>query len=169
MSINTVVATIRYMPEHARGPAFELHRRVLQEVALKGWTKSELRHKTGVARSTVEAWATQPRPPQPRTVNAVADALGIDRTEALRLAGILDETPGREEQMVALDEFERAVLAADLPESEKEAAILRHRELAREQLAELGLDVPVPSLVRRAVRAYVAETDDDEEQHSRGA
>lgn len=98
------------MPEHTRGPAYGLYRRVLQEVALKGWTKVELREQTGVARSTVEAWASQPRPPQPRTVNAVADALGIPREEALRLAGVLTDAP--EEVTVVPESIRRAIRAA---------------------------------------------------------
>jgi len=81
------------MSDAKRGIALPLHRRVKQEIALLGWTNTELHARSGVSRSTVEKWATQQQPPQPRTVNAVADALGIPRAEALRLAGILTDAP----------------------------------------------------------------------------
>lgn len=43
---------------------------------------------SGVNRQTLTNWRVQPRPPMAQTVNEVADALEIDRAEALRLAGI---------------------------------------------------------------------------------
>lgn len=114
-------ATLHYMPDDARGIAYPLYVRVQRELALRGITTVELREKTGVARSTITNWRHVEQTPQPRTVNKVADYLGIPREEALRLAGILTDE-----------------------------------------------DVPVPSFVRRAVRAYVAETERGEQQ-SRGA
>lgn len=155
------------MPDDARVPAHGLYLRVMERLALTGMTKTELRKRTGVARSTIDSWATQAAPPQARTVNKVADALGIDRVEALRLGGILDETPVPAPALVALDEFERRVLGADLPDDEKLAAVLRHRELAREQLAELGIGDP-PEALKRAVRHLAGETASDEGQR-RGA
>jgi len=53
----------------------------------------ELRKKTGVARSTITNWQHVEQPPQPRTVNKVADFLGIPREEALRLAGVFSDAP----------------------------------------------------------------------------
>jgi transcriptional regulator with XRE-family HTH domain len=78
-----------HMPDAVRGIAYPLYQRVERERALRGWSATRLRNETGVSRSTIAKWATQQQPPQPGTVNAVADALGIDRAEALRLAGIL--------------------------------------------------------------------------------
>jgi transcriptional regulator with XRE-family HTH domain len=82
-----------HMPDAVRGIAYPLYQRVERERALRGWSATRLRNETGVSRSTVAKWATQQQPPQPGTVNAVADALGIDRAEALRLAGILTDAP----------------------------------------------------------------------------
>jgi transcriptional regulator with XRE-family HTH domain len=57
-----------------------------------------LERETGVRRSTVAKWKTSPRTPQAATVNAVARVLGIDLTEALRLAGVIPpEGPAAEE------------------------------------------------------------------------
>lgn len=139
------------MPDDARVPAHGLYLLVMERLALTGMTKTELRKRTGVARSTIDSWATQATPPQARTVNKVADALGIDRVEALRLAGILDETSAPAPPIVPLDAFERSVAESALPAAEKTAAILRHREQIARQLEELGIG-PTPSFVRRAVR-----------------
>lgn len=85
------VATIRYMAGETAAPALPLYERVKREIALRGWTWTQLTKETKLARSTFNSWKTQPQPPQPRPVNAVADTLGIDRMEALKLAGILTE------------------------------------------------------------------------------
>jgi transcriptional regulator with XRE-family HTH domain len=84
---------MRSMPYMARGIAFPLYERVERERALKGWSSTRLRAESGVSRSTIAKWRTQPNPPLPGTVNAVADALGIGREEALRLAGVLAADP----------------------------------------------------------------------------
>ncbi len=52
-------------------------------------SKADLHERTGIARTTIDNLQTSTRPPQPRIVHALADALGIDRTEAARLAGLL--------------------------------------------------------------------------------
>ncbi|GIH76174.1 hypothetical protein Plo01_26030 [Planobispora longispora] len=78
---------------NVQGPAHPLFEAVQRALATKGWTVSELWRRSGVARSTITQWATQPRPPQSATVIAVADALGIAHEEALRLAGILESEP----------------------------------------------------------------------------
>ena len=85
--------TIHYMPDDARGIAYPLYVRVQRELALRGITTVELREKTGVARSTITNWQHVGQTPQPRTVNKVADYLGIPREEALRLAGVLTDEP----------------------------------------------------------------------------
>jgi transcriptional regulator with XRE-family HTH domain len=81
------------MPDTVRGIAYPLFLRVERERSLRGWSATRLHNETGVSRSTIAKWATQQQPPQPGTVNAVADALGIERAEALRLAGILTDAP----------------------------------------------------------------------------
>ena len=159
---------MRYMPDNARVPAHGLYLRVMERLALTGMTKTDLRRRTGVARSTIDSWATQATPPQARTVNKVADALGIDRVEALRLAGILDDAAAGEPPLTALDAFERHVLDADLPYADKAAAIRRHREQAREQLADLGITVP-EFWLRGARRLAGAPEPSNAEERNRGA
>lgn len=75
-------------------PARAWYRLVTEAIALRGWSKQELSDRSGVARSTIDGWARNPRKPQAKSVNAVADALGIDRAEALRLAGVTAMTDG---------------------------------------------------------------------------
>ena len=75
-------------------------------------TKTRLSEITGLPRATIERWRDQPRPPLPESVTKVADALGIDRDEALRLAGILDgAAPPAVDREQAVAEL-RAKLAA---------------------------------------------------------
>lgn len=50
---------------------------------------TELSERSGVARTTIGNWNTNRRKPYAKAVNAVADALGIDRAEAHVLAGIV--------------------------------------------------------------------------------
>lgn len=91
-----MVTTTRYKREVTdRAPAAPLYELVTATLKITGITKAQLKQRSGVARSTIDLWRTQPRPPQPSTVLAVADALGIDRNEALRLAGVLDEEEAR--------------------------------------------------------------------------
>lgn len=82
---------MRYMADQARGIAYRLFERVNIERAEQGWTWTRLQERSGVARSTIYSWAKIITPPQPGTVNAVADVLGIPRAEALTLAGILTD------------------------------------------------------------------------------
>lgn len=88
-----LAATIRYVPGQHQGIAYPLYQRVQREMALRGWTATYLESVSGVRRSTLDNLKRQVRPPQARTVNALADCLGIDREEALRLAGIWTEMP----------------------------------------------------------------------------
>lgn len=74
-------------------PARPWYDAVIEELALKGWTKAELTERSGVAKSTIDNWAKNPRKPQSAKVNAVADELGIPRKRALRLAGIIASAP----------------------------------------------------------------------------
>lgn len=76
-------------------PARPFYDRVEHIRVSRGWTKVKLAQHLGVHRATIENWAKQPKPPLPSTIVPVASKLGIDRDEALRLAGILvgDERP----------------------------------------------------------------------------
>lgn len=58
----------------------------------RGWSRTQLAKKAGVARSTVDGWKTNPRPPFVTTIAEVADRLGVDRQDAFRLAGLTGET-----------------------------------------------------------------------------
>lgn len=53
----------------------------------------QLAQRAGVARTTVDGWKTNPRAPLVTTVTEVADRLGIERQEALRLAGLSPPHP----------------------------------------------------------------------------
>lgn len=79
------------------GPAYPLYERVMRELADRDWTQTQLAEVSGVSRSTVDSWKTQPRPPRTSSIKAVADALRIDRTEAYRLAGIPEARIPRDE------------------------------------------------------------------------
>lgn len=76
----------------ASAPAAKWHAAVMAELAKQGHTRNWLHRRSGVARNTIDRWATQPHPPQAGTVLAVAKALGLDHAWALRLAGV----PGAE-------------------------------------------------------------------------
>lgn len=113
---------MRYMSTDGRAPAArELYKLVLETTALKGWTKAELSERSGVARSTIDGWAKNPRPPQARSVAAVADVLGIDRAEAVRLAGIVKAAPDK------VSAHLRRVLQAELP-PDVAARVIAHIE-----------------------------------------
>lgn len=79
--------------EHAP-PAKPWYDLVVATIALQGGTKAELSERAGVARTTIDNWERNPRKPQAKSVNAVADALGIPRERALVLAGIIPGAPG---------------------------------------------------------------------------
>lgn len=70
-------------------PAARFHARVLTELASKGRSKLWLHQQSGVARNTIDNWATQPRSPQAASIMAVADALDIPREEAAALSGLV--------------------------------------------------------------------------------
>lgn len=67
----------------------------------------QLAKKAGVARSTVDGWKTNPRQPLVTTVTDVADRLGIDRQQALRLAGISPAATAAQDAEEATDRLER--------------------------------------------------------------
>lgn len=118
------VATFGYVSDE-QGPAYPLYQRVLREKSLRGWTWTRLQQETGIGRSTFNSWRTQPQPPQPRTVNEIADLLNIPRETALRLAGILTGSDG---DLVAECEVERQILATSIDPEFKREIVLQHRE-----------------------------------------
>jgi transcriptional regulator with XRE-family HTH domain len=66
------------------------HRRAEVERTRLGMTKMALCAKASISRVTYDRLATQPMLPLARTVTSLADALGMDKDEALTLAGLID-------------------------------------------------------------------------------
>lgn len=69
-------------------PWFDL---VMEQIAIKGWSITELARRSGVGRPTIYRWRDGTETPQSRPVGLVADALGIARPHAVRLAGIITD------------------------------------------------------------------------------
>lgn len=109
-------------------PARPWYDLVIETIALKGWTKAQLADRSGVSRPTVDNWRTNPKPPQARSVNAVADALGIPREHALRLAGVI-AGPSEAERSPppALSEATKAMMREELGD-ELAARLIAHYE-----------------------------------------
>lgn len=98
-----------------RAPAAPFHDAVTRKLAELGKTKTWLHQHSGVARTTINKWAHQQTPPHPKAVMPVADALGIPRTEALRLAGVLaDVTVEIDGAALPLAEVDTDLLLAEI-------------------------------------------------------
>lgn len=109
-----------------RGVAYEFWRRVEAERADRGWSKTELAQRTAIPISTLNRLQDSTRAPYARTVNKLADMLGIDREDAHRLAGIV---PGEDEIPT-----ERAdVTQVDLDDLDSEIEMIRQSALSRSQ------------------------------------
>lgn len=127
----------------ADAPARPWYLRALEEASLRGWSKAELCERAGVARTTLDKWETNPRKPQARSVNAVADALGIPRSEALQLAGVIASVPepaGDSVPQELVDAYGKHVIAAMLEEVTDPAA--RRRLFDRLLEARRGKEPP---------------------------
>lgn len=92
------------MNNYGSPPALPLWQRIENIRLREGWTRTQVAIHAGVARTTLDSWRRQPRPPLAPTIRDVADRLGIDRDEALRLAGILVGDNGDVDPLV---EYER--------------------------------------------------------------
>ncbi|MEU4410679.1 GIY-YIG nuclease family protein [Streptosporangium sp. NPDC023963] len=100
---------------HGPAPAAPLHALVLKTLSEQGRSQNWLHKRTGVSRNTIASWKAQPRPPQAGTVLTIADALGLDRGEALRLAGVMSDTKAAiEGTTVDLSEVDIDVLLAEI-------------------------------------------------------
>jgi transcriptional regulator with XRE-family HTH domain len=82
------------MSQQQSPPALPFYERVEQIRLERGWTRVKLARTAKVSRGTIDNWKSQPRAPLAPTVTEVADRLGIDRDEALRLAGITRAAQG---------------------------------------------------------------------------
>ncbi|MEQ4716493.1 helix-turn-helix transcriptional regulator [Nonomuraea sp. B19D2] len=130
------------------GPARPFHERVNQERIKRGWTQLKLAEQSGVDRATIHRMRAAK--PQPDTVFALAATLGIDRDEALRLAGLvpgrvggqgesvpaLAEDPEIEELLAKLPARRRAILE-QFRDSERDR-VRRLQEQAEAEAAEAG-------------------------------
>ncbi|WP_433793965.1 helix-turn-helix domain-containing protein [Actinoplanes sp. CA-252034] len=76
------------MGDRPRGVAWAFWRHVKDAQADVPLTDTELQRLSGIARTTIDRLETGKRPPQARVVHALADALHIDRDQALREAGL---------------------------------------------------------------------------------
>lgn len=56
----------------------------------EGWTKTELVERIGIGRVTFDRLQTQENPPIARTVKKIANGIGLDIYEAMRLSGLDD-------------------------------------------------------------------------------
>jgi len=126
------------MTDETPGVAYDLWLRVRAEQASRGWTDVELQRRSGIPRGTVDRLRRGKRVPQARVVNALADALGIPRAEAARLAGLVPEGPAPAAGQVSVREAiqqdptytdeERAVLLALVDLIDRAAARRRRRQ-----------------------------------------
>ncbi|MEO3929285.1 helix-turn-helix transcriptional regulator [Micromonosporaceae bacterium B7E4] len=77
-----------------RGVAYQLWEAVEHERLTRGWTKTQLAEHVGLPRTTLNNLEASPKPPLPRTVHAIADALGFKREEAETWAGLRRRSAG---------------------------------------------------------------------------
>ena len=124
------------MSDAARGIAYPLYERVERERVLRGWSSTKLHQETGVSRSTIAKWRTQQRPPQPATVFAVADRLGISRTEALSLAGLLTDSRQAGPDVPDTPARQAILTRPGLTEKDRQIALAVYDALAAAKSAE---------------------------------
>lgn len=125
-------------------PARPWFDRVEERAALKGWSLSELARRAKISRPTLYGWRDNPKKPQARSVNAVADALGIPRGEALQLAGVIGAAPEPEKED---DDVPRELLSA----------------YGRAVIKAITEEVPDPEARRRLFERLLAERRGDPE------
>lgn len=130
------------MVQRQRGVAYDFWLRLEQARVHNQLTKADLHERSGIARTTIDNLRTSTRTPQARIVHALADAVGLDRDEANRLAGLIPPerteadstvrnaiatstvyTPQQKEALLAmvdaLDEANRAVRTGEANRSEQ--------------------------------------------------
>ncbi len=77
------------MTDRRGGVAYNFWLRIEQIRLDRGMTKDDLHKLSGVAKTTIDDLRTRTGKPHIRTVHALADAVGLNRTEAAQLAGLL--------------------------------------------------------------------------------
>ncbi|MEV6800558.1 helix-turn-helix transcriptional regulator [Micromonospora rifamycinica] len=75
--------------------AYQLWAAVENKRLTEGWTAVRVAEHIGLPRNTISRLKTSSRPPQVGTVHTIADALGINRTEAEEMAGLRPPTSAR--------------------------------------------------------------------------
>lgn len=103
-----------------KGPAAAFARRVEQERHRRGISKVALAASAKISRSTLERLGTQPSLPLPSTVLSLADVVGIDRDEALGLAGLGGVPVAKPDVAAVLPETLADALARRLPDVDRE-------------------------------------------------
>ena len=122
-----------------RSPARPWFDFVMERIAIRGWSLHELSRRSGVGRPTIYRWRDGAEVPQSRPVGLVADALGVPRERAVRLAGIIAAPSGTPAPVPPASSIPPTLLAdimaeAGLSESERQAVIAAVEEtLARER------------------------------------
>ncbi|XVU25775.1 helix-turn-helix domain-containing protein [Actinoplanes sp. CA-054009] len=115
------------MTNSGRGVAYAFWQRVQNERLRQGLTALELAKRSGVGRNTIDRLENGKRKPLVTTVHKLADALHIDRQEALRDAGLsIDHLvitdPAQDH--VGIDEVRRAILEASAYTEDQRRALL---------------------------------------------
>jgi transcriptional regulator with XRE-family HTH domain len=119
--------------EQRSAPARPLWDRIQTACAERGWNAVRLERETGVTRQTIAKWKTAPRAPQAATVNTVARVLGIDLTEALRLAGVIPQEESATEE--SKDEWTLEEARAEIAKLQAKMDELLAREERRHDAA----------------------------------
>lgn len=151
-----------------RSPARRFWERIDREKVLLGWTDTDLEKHSGVNRSTYGRLKNLKGDPLPGTVRKLADAVGLERTEAFLLAGLLHaETPTEPHPLpeVEADE-ETEELLAKLPPKRRAwlEMVLRDEQERMRELHELAVTEAERARKRFAelVRAHVDEDQNDD-------
>jgi len=125
-----------------QAPARKWFELITETVAVKGWSIAELSARSGIARSTIYGWRDNQGKPQAKAVNPVADALGIDRARALRLAGVIPAVATPKTEAPTPEEIED--IRANMRETlgPKAAPVLRAFDAALAETAERDIREP---------------------------
>jgi transcriptional regulator with XRE-family HTH domain len=124
-----------------RGVAYDFWLQVERARVAREWSKSELAERAGIPRKTIDNLEVSRRAPQVRIVNALADALEIDRDEAACLATLLpadaatvdpsEDVRGAIRRSTAYTEEQRAMLLSMVDLIETANRTTRHPGVRR--------------------------------------
>lgn len=127
------------MSKAGSGVAYAFWERIEREQYAQGLTQREVVKRSGIPASTINNLKDSTRPPQPRIVHAIADALGIDRDEAAQLAG-RSQTPtppaDLDDDYDEVDFEIEMIRASNLPRTARESMIQEALRLRDRQASE---------------------------------